>query len=78
MANVVIYSTPTCGYCKLAKVFFNEHNVVFIEKDVAADEAARDEMIAKTNQMGVPVITVDDAVVIGFDKGRLSQLLGIS
>ena len=78
MANVVIYSTPTCGYCKLAKAFFNEHNIAYTEKDVALDEAARDEMIAKTNQMGVPVITVDDAVVIGFDKGRLSQLLGIS
>lgn len=78
MANVVIYSTPSCGYCKLAKAFFTEHNVAFTEKDVAADEAARDEMIAKTNQMGVPVITIDDAVVIGFDKGKLAQLLGIS
>ncbi|MBI4599507.1 glutathione S-transferase N-terminal domain-containing protein [Candidatus Uhrbacteria bacterium] len=78
MATVVIYSTPTCGYCKLAKAFFNEHNIAYTEKDVAVDEAARDEMIAKTNQMGVPVILVDDAVVIGFDKGKLSQLLGIS
>lgn len=78
MANVVIYSTPSCGYCKLAKTFFTEHNVAYTEKDVASDEAARDEMIAKTNQMGVPVILIDDAVVIGFDKGKLSQLLGIS
>ncbi len=78
MANVVIYSTPTCGYCRMAKAFFTEKNVAYTEKDVSVDEVARDEMIAKTNQMGVPVIMVDDQVVIGFDKGKLSQLLGIS
>jgi glutaredoxin len=62
----------------MAKQFFNEHAIAYTEKDVATDEAARDEMIAKTNQMGVPVILVDDTVVIGFDKGKLSQLLGIA
>ncbi len=62
----------------MAKAFFTEKNVAYTEKDVSVDEVARDEMIAKTNQMGVPVIMVDDQVVIGFDKGKLSQLLGIS
>ena len=32
-------------------------------------------MIQKTNQMGVPVITVGDQYVIGFDRPRLEQLL---
>lgn len=77
MANVVIYSTPTCGYCKIAKAFFKEHNVEYTEKDVAIDLVAREEMLAKSKQMGVPVITIDDNLVVGFDKGKLSQLLGI-
>lgn len=77
MPTVTMYTTPTCGYCRLAKVFFKEHNVEFSEKDVTVDMAAREEMIAKSGQLGVPVITVDDAVVIGFDKGKLSQLLGL-
>jgi hypothetical protein len=33
------------------------------------------EMVAKSKQMGVPVITVDDQVVVGFDQRKLDQLL---
>ncbi len=82
MANVLIYSTPTCGYCKLAKAFFKEKNIEFTEKDVALDEGARQEMFEKVTKAGgqpggVPVIFVDDTMVMGFDKGALSRLLGI-
>ncbi len=76
MPKVTIYTTPTCGYCKLAKAYFNEHNVAYEEKDVTVDMAARDFLV-QNNQSGVPVITVDDQMVVGFDKERLSQLLGI-
>ena len=38
---------------------------------------ARDELLARTGRMAVPVITVDDEVVVGFDRGRLQRLLGI-
>ena len=78
MSNVVVYSTPTCGYCKLAKAFFKENNVAYTEKDVAVDMAAREEMVKKTNQMGVPVIDIDGTFVIGFDKAQLKKLLQIS
>lgn len=77
MANVKIYSTPWCTYCKMAKDFFTKNNVAFVEKDVAADDAARDEMIKLTGQLGVPVIAIDDKVIIGFDKAKLGALLGI-
>jgi len=77
MAKVTIYTTPSCGYCQMTKAFFKEHEVEYEEKDVAADEAAREEMVNKTQQMGVPVIDVDSTVVIGFDQTKLAQLLGI-
>ncbi len=77
MAKVTIYSTPSCGYCKMAKEFFEENNVEFEEFDVAADEAKRNEMIKRSGQMGVPVIYVDDEMIIGFDKAKLSELLGL-
>ena len=38
---------------------------------------ARAELLAKTGRMAVPVITVDDEVIVGFDRGRLQRLLGI-
>jgi len=44
---------------------------------VTEDTTARDELIAKTGRMAVPVITVDDEVVVGFDRGRLQRLLGV-
>lgn len=77
MPQVIMYTTPTCGYCKLAKAFFNENNVTFEEKDVTVDAPARETMIQKSGQLGVPVITVDDELVIGFDKEKLKKLLGI-
>jgi len=51
--------------------------VHFEAKNVAEDEAARAELVARTGRMAVPVIVVDDEVVIGFDRGRLGRLLGI-
>ncbi len=75
--TVTIYSTPVCHFCHAAKEFFAENNVAFTEHDVAADLEKRQEMIEITNQMGVPVIRIGDDVVIGFDEGKLKELLGL-
>lgn len=77
MASVTIYSTPFCVYCKMAKTYFTEKNVAFQEKNIASDIPAREEMLKKSGQMGVPVIDVDGKIVIGFDKPKLQALLGI-
>ena len=83
MAQVTIYSTPTCTYCHMAKEYFKDNNVEFTEVDVAADQSKAEEMVEKSGQMGVPVIIIkgDDGkeeVLVGFDKDKLAQLLGIS
>ena len=75
--SVTIYSTPVCHYCHMAKDFFAENNIAYTEHDVAADAEKRQEMIEMTSQMGVPVIRIDDDVVIGFDEGKLRELLGL-
>lgn len=77
MAKVTIYSTPVCVYCKMAKEFFAKNNVAYEEKDVASDTAARAEMMDKSHQLGVPVIDIDDNIVIGFDQKTLEKLLGL-
>ena len=77
--NVIIYTTPTCVYCKAAKEFFTENNVEYTEKNVAEDMTAQQEMIQKSGgQMAVPVIDVNGEISIGFDKGKLSEQLGIN
>lgn len=77
MHSVTIYTTPSCVYCKMTKAFFAQQNIQYQEKDVAADAEARQQMIAKSGQLGVPVIDIDGKIVIGFDRERLSELLGI-
>ena len=74
---VIIYTTPTCVYCKMAKEFFKKNDVEFEEKDAVASDEAREEAIQKSGQMGVPVIDVNGQIVVGFDKNKLSELLGI-
>jgi len=75
--TVTIFSTPTCHFCHLAKDFFTENNIAFTDNDVATDLTKRQEMIELTGQMGVPVIKIDDDIVIGFDEGKVRELLGL-
>ena len=75
---VKVYSTITCPYCVTLKEFFKEHNIEFEDIDVSQDEKARDEMIEKSNQMGVPVVDINGEIVVGFDKEKISQLLKIT
>lgn len=77
MKSVTIYTTPTCHFCKAAKAFFAEHHVEYANKDVTTDKALADEMIAKSGQMGVPVIDIEGQIVIGFDEPKLRELLNI-
>lgn len=75
--TVTIYSTPSCHFCNLAKDFFKKHDVTYTEINVAADREKAREMVAKTKQMGVPVIEIDAETIIGFDEERLKTLLGV-
>jgi glutaredoxin 3 len=77
MAKVTIYSTPTCVYCKMAKEFFAKNNVAYEEHDVASDMKAREEMVNKSHQLGVPVIDIDNNIVVGFDQKTIEGLLGL-
>ena len=78
MKKVEIYSTPTCVYCNATKEFFKQNNIEYSDYNVAADLPRRQEMIEKSGQMGVPVILIDGELVVGFDRPRLSQLLGLT
>jgi hypothetical protein len=51
--------------------------VVFTAKNVAEDEAARAELMARTGRLAVPVVVVGDEVIAGFDRGTLKRLLGL-
>jgi glutaredoxin-like YruB-family protein len=75
--TVTIYSTPTCHFCHMAKEFFTENNVEFTDHNVVEDMEARQEMLEKSGQMGVPVIFIGDDMIVGFDEPKVRELLGL-
>jgi glutaredoxin 3 len=77
MHKIKIYSTPTCPYCITLKEFLKEKNIGFEDINVAEDREAREEMVHKSGQMGVPVVDIDGEIVVGFEKQKISKLLNI-
>ncbi|MCX6779497.1 MAG: glutathione S-transferase N-terminal domain-containing protein [Candidatus Magasanikbacteria bacterium] len=73
--DIIVYSTPSCPYCHMAKDYLDSKNIAFTDKNVAIDEDASEEMVKKSGQMGVPVIEIDGKVIIGFDRGAIDELL---
>jgi glutaredoxin 3 len=72
--NVVVYTSPTCGYCTMVKEFLSQRGIDFEERDVSRDPSYAQELVRSTGQMGVPVTIINGEVVVGFDRGRLEQL----
>lgn len=77
MTKVTVYSTPTCPHCHHAKDFLKDNNIPFEDIDVSKDRDKAREMIEKSGQMGVPVIDIDGKIVVGFDQGKVQEILGI-
>ncbi len=76
--EVAVYSTPTCPYCHQAKEFLKGKGVDFTDYNVATDMEARNTMVQKSGQLGVPVIVIDGEVVVGFNRGKIEELLSKS
>lgn len=76
--KVKVYSTPTCPYCEALKNFLEEHNILFEDIDISADDKSREEVCQKTGKMEVPMVEIDGNVMVGFDKEKIKSLLNIS
>jgi glutaredoxin-like YruB-family protein len=75
--KVVVFSTPTCSYCNMAKAYFREKGIKFTDIDVSRDQAAARDMVRRSGQMGVPVIDIGGKIVVGFNRPQVNALLGI-
>jgi glutaredoxin-like YruB-family protein len=75
MEKIKIYSTPGCIYCKNAKTFFKENNIEFEDIDVSENQDSAREMIEKSGQMGVPVIIINENIIIGFNQDKIEEVL---
>ena len=75
--QVKVYSTPTCPWCKRTKQLLDENKIPYQNFDVASDKAARDDMVSKTGQLGVPVVDIDGDILVGFNEQWIRQKLGL-
>ena len=75
--KVTVYSTSTCPFCIRAKQYLKDNNIEFAYFDVGADHAKAEEMMKKSGQMGVPVIDIEGEIIVGFDKEKIRESLGI-
>lgn len=78
MKQITIYSTPSCHFCHMAKEYLTEKNIPYTDINVAEDAEKRQEMIQLSGQMGVPVIRIENDIIIGFNKPVIDDLLGLT
>jgi glutaredoxin 3 len=75
--RVILFTTPTCTYCRAAKKYLREHGVPFKDVDVSRDSSAARDMVRRSRQQGVPVIDIGGKIVVGFDRPKVDRLLGL-
>lgn len=75
--TVVVFTTPTCSWCRVVKQHLKKHNIRFKEIDVSKDERAARDMVRRTGHQGVPVTLIQNRPIVGFNKQQINRLLGI-
>ncbi len=82
MSKITIYSTATCGYCKMLKGYLQSKDISYEEKHVDQDQSLAMEMFEKSGQMGVPFTVIEkedgsEEKILGFDRQRVDSVLGL-
>jgi glutaredoxin-like YruB-family protein len=75
--RVILFTTPSCSYCRTAKQYLRQQQVPFKDVDVSRDAAAARDMVRRSGQQGVPVLDIGGKVVVGFDRPKIDRLLGL-
>jgi glutaredoxin-like YruB-family protein len=73
--SITVYSATWCGFCHMAKDYFDKLGVKYTDKDVEHDGAAMKEAVDKSGQRGIPVIDIDGEIIVGFDRPRIDAAL---
>ncbi len=74
-ASVTVYSAPWCAFCKTEKQYLEHLGVDFVVKDIEEEAGVMDELVALSGAQSVPVTTIDDVVIRGFDRAKIDATL---
>jgi len=75
--RVILFTTPSCSYCRMAKKYLREQGVKFKDVDVSRDQAAARDMVKRSGQQGVPVLDIGGKIIVGFDRSKIDRYLGL-
>ena len=75
MADLTIYTQPSCGYCKELKDFLKRHDIHYEEKDITMDRSAFDEMVNKYKIRATPLLVYGKMIVVGFNPDEIEKML---
>jgi len=75
--RVVVYSTPTCPHCTNLKNYLRRNQIHFRDIDVSKDQKMAQELVRKSGQQGVPQTEINGRMIVGFNKQKIDELLGI-
>lgn len=76
--RVILFTTPSCTYCRSAKQYLRQRGVPFKDVDVSRDSTAARDMVRRSGQQGVPVIDIGGKIVVGFDRPKIDRMLGLN
>ena len=81
-AKITIYSTATCGFCKMLKGYLNDKGIKYEAKMADEDQAIAKELYEKSGQLGVPFTIIEkdgkEEKILGFDRPRIDEILELS
>ncbi|MCD6233684.1 MAG: glutathione S-transferase N-terminal domain-containing protein [Candidatus Marinimicrobia bacterium] len=75
--RVIVFTTPTCTYCKQVKRYLMEKKIRFKEVDVSRNTKAAQDMMRKSGQQGVPQLWINNRPIVGFDRPKINKMLNL-
>ena len=79
---VKVFALSTCPYCRMARAYLDENGVAYdvVEVDLLEGEE-KESAVAEVKEISggtsFPVVIVDEEIIVGFNKKRMKELLGL-
>lgn len=75
--KITVYSTSWCAFCHTEMQWLDKLGIPYVAKDIEADKAAYDELMAKSqgDYRGVPVTDIAGDLILGFDRPKLQDAI---
>ena len=75
MKDVTLYTQPDCPPCQIMKLFFNDNNISYKEKNIKTDKTALQELTKKYGSYSTPTVVIDGKAIIGFELEQIKKEL---